>query len=101
MTPERRQQIEALNHAALERSETDRAAFLDEACRGDPELRAEVESLLAKHARSADALEAPAIAVEARTIAEQAPRLEAGQRIGTASGFETAAFQKSGRSSTR
>lgn len=47
MTPERWQKVEQLFHAALELQASQRAAFLDEACAGDPDLRSEVESLLA------------------------------------------------------
>src|SRR4051812_41036200 len=45
MTPERFQQIEKLYLAARERTSEERAAFLAET---DPELRREVESLLAQ-----------------------------------------------------
>jgi tetratricopeptide (TPR) repeat protein len=44
---QRWQSIEALYHAALERKPSARAAFLARACGNDPELRREVESLLA------------------------------------------------------
>jgi eukaryotic-like serine/threonine-protein kinase len=47
MTPERLRQIEELYHAAREASGDERAALL---ARTDPELRREVESLLAQHA---------------------------------------------------
>ena len=40
------EQVEKLCQAALELEETRRAAFLEEACAGDEELRREVESLL-------------------------------------------------------
>ena len=46
MTPERWQRVEELYHAAYARPAGERAAFLDEACRGDSTLRREVESLL-------------------------------------------------------
>jgi serine/threonine-protein kinase len=46
MTPERWRQISFLFHAALERDEPDRAAFLSAACAGDASLRQEIESLL-------------------------------------------------------
>jgi Tol biopolymer transport system component len=46
MTPERWQRIEELYHAAHARPVDGRAAFLEEACRGDEKLRREVESLL-------------------------------------------------------
>ena len=47
MTPERWAQIDRIHTAALDRPLAERAAFLDEACAGDPSLRREVESLLA------------------------------------------------------
>ena len=47
MNPERWRQIDGLFHAASSRAPHERAAFLDEACGSDKELRREVESLLA------------------------------------------------------
>ena len=47
MGRERWQEIERLYHLALEREESRRAEFLDQACGGDEALRREVESLLA------------------------------------------------------
>src|SRR2546428_12354556 len=47
MTPERWRQIEELYHLARERAPTDRAPLLAQA---DPELRREVEALVAQHA---------------------------------------------------
>ena len=48
MDSNRRRQIEEVYHAALERDPEIQTAFLDGACRGDPDLRREVESLLAR-----------------------------------------------------
>jgi eukaryotic-like serine/threonine-protein kinase len=48
MTSERWRQIEKLYHAASEREQSQCSAFLDEACHGDQELRAELELLLAQ-----------------------------------------------------
>jgi Tol biopolymer transport system component len=48
MTPERWSEITKLYHAAREREPGERIAFLAEACRGDEELRREIESLLAQ-----------------------------------------------------
>ena len=45
--PERWRQVEALFDEALELPAEERRAFLEEACAGDPELRSEVEGLLA------------------------------------------------------
>jgi hypothetical protein len=47
MTPQRWREIEDLYHAALDRAPGARAALLEAA---DPELRREVESLLAQEA---------------------------------------------------
>jgi len=55
----------------MERSEEGRAAFLDEACAGDMELRRDVEALLAS---AGGFLETP--------VWEPAPPLEAGTRLG-------------------
>ncbi len=49
MKPERWQQIDQVLEAALERDRNEWAAFLDQACAGDEELRREVESLLRAH----------------------------------------------------
>jgi serine/threonine protein kinase/Flp pilus assembly protein TadD len=66
--PERWQQIEELYHAALEREPESRAAFLDEACAGDEELRREVASLLAYDDKPASFIEAPVLEVAAREL---------------------------------
>jgi eukaryotic-like serine/threonine-protein kinase len=60
MQAERWQQIERLFHSALQRAPDERAALLDEACASDAELRREVESLLAEHARGGSLLETAA-----------------------------------------
>jgi eukaryotic-like serine/threonine-protein kinase len=44
MKAERWQQIDDLFQSVAERTPADRAAFLDEACRGDNGLRRQVES---------------------------------------------------------
>jgi serine/threonine protein kinase len=59
VTPERWQQVNALFHAVLEHG-PDRDAFIRQATEHDPELRREVETLLAAHKSSADFLETPA-----------------------------------------
>jgi serine/threonine protein kinase len=51
---------ETLFHEALARPAAERAAFLDAACAGQPELRAAVEALLAAHDASAELLDRPA-----------------------------------------
>ncbi|HZN12073.1 MAG TPA: hypothetical protein VFC61_10360, partial [Blastocatellia bacterium] len=69
MKPERWGEIERLYHAALEREPASRAAFLDEACAGDAELRREAASLLAHDGGAAGFIEAPVLEVAARELA--------------------------------
>src|ERR1700704_4904803 len=49
MNPERLQKIDRVFQSALDLSPQRWASFLDNACAGDAELRAEVESLLSAH----------------------------------------------------
>lgn len=49
MTPEQYEHLTELFHAALNIAPNHRAAFLDKASGGDPELRRELQSLLAAH----------------------------------------------------
>jgi len=55
------QQIEQVCHDALAREPTQRAAFLDDACAGDADLRREVESLIAQQSAAEGFLEMPAL----------------------------------------
>ncbi len=50
LNPERWEQIKQLLHSALEQEPSRRAEFLRDACGGDESLRAEIESMLARHA---------------------------------------------------
>ena len=52
MSPERLSRIEELYHGARERKPSDRGAFLADACQGDLELQAEIESLLVQQSES-------------------------------------------------
>jgi Tol biopolymer transport system component/predicted Ser/Thr protein kinase len=71
MAPERWEQIARLHRAGLEREESQRAAFLREACAGDEDLRREVESLLAYEKPGEGFLESPALEAAARLLARQ------------------------------
>jgi len=59
---DRWQRVKELFAAALECDPSKRRALLNEACAGDNELRAEVESLLEAHEQSGDFIEQPAAA---------------------------------------
>jgi eukaryotic-like serine/threonine-protein kinase len=60
MNTQRWQQVNDLFHSAVERAPEERAAFVDEACRGDESLCREVKSLLASHERTENFIESPA-----------------------------------------
>src|SRR6478736_3589778 len=79
VTPERLRAIERLFHEARERTPAERDTFLAGACAGDPELRREVESLLAQP--PAGMIDAPMGALLAGLVAP-ASVLVAGKRIG-------------------
>jgi Tol biopolymer transport system component/serine/threonine protein kinase len=76
---DRLKEIERLYHSALEQPESQRGAFLAEACGGDSALRDEVESLLAEGEHGASVLDSPALEVAAKALAED------GSLSGTAS----------------
>ncbi len=56
-----RELAERLCDAALDLTPAERKAFLDRACNGDPELRQDVESLLAEDAEAGSFLEPPTL----------------------------------------
>jgi serine/threonine protein kinase len=60
VTTQQWQLVKELFEAALERDDEDAAAFLAQACPEDVEVRAEVESLLAAHARDSGFMNQPA-----------------------------------------
>ena len=59
MNAERRERVEAVCAEALEREGDERARFVEEACRGDAELRTLVDWLLAEHSGAGGFLETP------------------------------------------
>jgi eukaryotic-like serine/threonine-protein kinase len=78
MQAERWKQVEALFEAALQRHADQRGAFLRQSCPSDPELCAEVESLL-KAAGSRDTL---LDGSPLSSIAERPPALKPGDKVG-------------------
>ena len=69
MEAERWQKIEELYHSALEQEESNREAYLHQACAGDDRLEREVASLLAQVESTVGFLEAPALELAARDLA--------------------------------
>jgi len=85
---DRWQQIERLYNGALERSATEREAFLAQACGDDDALRQEVRSLLGYERAADQFLERPALAEAARSLARNARAALTGRRI---SGYDVVA----------
>jgi serine/threonine protein kinase/tetratricopeptide (TPR) repeat protein len=71
MDAERARRLEQLYHSALEHDAAQRAAYLQSACGADASLRQEVESLLAHDPAAEKFIEAPAMEVAARLVAQQ------------------------------
>src|SRR5438067_92358 len=83
MATDRWKKIEEVYHTARERDESERVAFLNEACAGDEALRQEIESLLAEENGAKSLLESPALEIAAKSITEDQIRSLAGQRLGS------------------
>src|SRR5438445_13443952 len=82
MDPDWWQRLNELFLAAIEQDPARRAAFLDEACAGNPALRAEVESLVVSHEQAGRFLEAPAYEAEAEGAGGGARAPPGGRRLG-------------------
>src|SRR5207302_9542874 len=80
-TNERAEEVAELFKSAVELPPQNRQSFLEEHCRSNPELRAEVESLLQTHDRAEKFMEKPAMHVAAENFAYQGA-FAAGQVIG-------------------
>jgi len=70
MRPERFEQVEQLYHTALKHAESERDAFLGNACSGDETLRQEIQSLLRHDKETEDFLESPALDAAAKALAQ-------------------------------
>src|SRR6266542_6150297 len=81
MTPERFQQISQLYHAAREREPEKRAAFLQQSCGGDRDLRHEVESLLASEESAEAFFSSQARKGAAKTSADEPSPSLVGQKL--------------------
>jgi len=83
MNPERWQKLDELFHLALECEPGQRNAFIADACKGDEELRRELESMLEHHEQARDFIESPAYAIERDTLIDgPAETLLPGARLG-------------------
>jgi eukaryotic-like serine/threonine-protein kinase len=82
VTSERWKEVKGVFAAALDRSASERAGYLDEVCAGDRELRQEVESLLASHQQAGEFIESPAISTDTFLLEEAEEDADLGRRIG-------------------
>jgi len=82
MEPERWSQIEKLYHSAAALESQERTAFLDRSCDGDPELRHEVESLLAHAQQAENFIESPALEIAADLLAHSEHSSMVGRHVG-------------------
>jgi serine/threonine protein kinase len=82
MKPERWEQINDLFQSAAERAPEDRAAFLEEACRGDEALCREVKSLIACYEPAQGFIESSAFEVAPELLTDARPGAMVGESIG-------------------
>lgn len=82
MSPERWQQIKQIFNSAVKYDEAERATFLANACRGDEQLRKEVESLIASHEKDGSFIDSPAYK-RLGVSPEGTGDLKPGQQIGS------------------
>lgn len=71
MEPDRWRKVEQIYHAAREVEEGQRAAFIAKACAGDQALMQELRTLLAQPQATGSFLEAPALDVAAKALANE------------------------------
>jgi Tol biopolymer transport system component len=82
MKPERWQQASRILEIALEYDPDRRAAYLDEVCANDVEVRREVESLLAASEHAGSLLDSPAMEMAAPLFVSESVESMLGQSIG-------------------
>ena len=82
MDTERWRHIERLYHAALERPPRERDVFLEAECRGDDDLRLEVQALLSRAASAEVFLDRPVADIAAEILSTPATPVLTGLRFG-------------------
>jgi tetratricopeptide (TPR) repeat protein len=82
MTPERWQRINEIFHAALERGEPQRGAFLATACGPDEALHFQVQALLNSHQQAGGFIQQSVFADAAQLLVEDEAHAMIGQHIG-------------------
>ncbi|MGI8917276.1 MAG: protein kinase domain-containing protein, partial [Pyrinomonadaceae bacterium] len=82
MAAENWQKVREVFDSALGRPPEERQNYVFEACGGDKNLLAEVQSLLSSHGSAESFMETPAIAKVANVIEPETRKLKAGERFG-------------------
>src|ERR1700757_3148117 len=82
MEPELWQRITDLFDEAMKRGPKERIAFLEEACKGDRDLRKQVERLVKSDEKSGDFLESSAFAVAPELLTDDRAGASVGELIG-------------------
>ena len=81
MKPERWNEVDEILQSALERSPSERRAYVDEVCASDEELRREVLTLMASHEQAGSFMASPALEGSG-DVFEGGPKLMGGDSIG-------------------
>ena len=92
MKPDRWRKIDDLFEAALERAPKDRAAFLDEACGSDRELRREVEKMLSFDQQAEDFIQTDVFNAAANLITKPNDQSSKRSAIFTSNSIDDARF---------
>lgn len=82
MTPDRWRDINELFHAALAIDSTKRDVYLAEACKGDVELRLEVENLIASHESAEASMHTASLRETVQQVLQEDDTLPVGQDFG-------------------
>jgi serine/threonine-protein kinase len=82
ISPEQWGKLKEMFRTAIEYEPQQRAAFLDQVCLDSPDLRREIESLLASHDGAANFIETPVFAENVKALVEPRSESVEGQRVG-------------------
>jgi len=82
MHSERWRRVEDICHEALAHPLEKRAQFLEDACKGDAQLKREIESFLTYEAAASKFMHTPAAALAASVLQEHSKGTHVGRRFG-------------------
>jgi serine/threonine protein kinase/tetratricopeptide (TPR) repeat protein len=82
MRPERWHEIKQLCHSAADLPKAERETFLEQVCKGDSDLRREVESLLVQEEEAEHFMECSAMEVAASLMAQSEQQTMVGREVG-------------------